>query len=1164
MSSKHREDDLLRSAALQNANSILRARQRAEEELLEAKEDLRRSNERITRILESITDGFVVVDADWRFTYVNPKAEELLAPMHKTRANLLGRVLWEEFPQLAGTEIGRAYRRAMDEKVTIEIESFFAPLGGWFAVRAFPAPDSLSIYFHDVTRRKEAESALASEKTVLEMIATGAPQEAVLERLAREAEAQSVEGMLCSIQLLDDTGKHLVQGAAPSFPAAYNKAIDGIAIGTHAGSCGTAAFLGRPVWVTDIATDERWRDFRELAATHGLRACCSTPFFSSRGDVLGTVAMYYRESREPSERDARLIEQAARLAGIVIERKRSEEMLRSREERLRASFEQAAVGIAIAGMDGRFVEMNRKFCEILGYGENELRELTFTDITLPEDRPATEPLVRELLAGTRTDYSIEKRYMRRDGIVVWALATVTLLRDPAGEASRFIGVVEDISARKRTEEALRSSEDQLRQLANSIPQLAWMAEPDGNIFWYNRRWFEYTGTALDEMKGWGWQSVHDPAILPSVVEAWTAAIASAVPFEMEFPLRSASGEFRWFLTRVNPLRDDGGRVVRWFGTNTDVEQVRRIRQALEDETRILELLNRTGAALASNLDLQALLQAITDSATQLSGAQFGAFFYNVIDERGKAFMLYTLSGAPREAFEGFGQPRATPIFAPTFQGEGIIRLDDVTRDARYGQMGAPHHGMPHGHPPVRSYLAVPVTARSGEAIGGLFFGHSEVGVFTERSERLVAGVAAQAAVAIDNARLYEAAQKASEERKHLLESERHARAAAERASGMKDEFLATLSHELRTPLSAILGWSQILRTRVPKEEELRKGLETIERNARVQTQLIEDLLDMSRITSGKVRLDVQPVMPAALLEAALETVRPSAEAKGVRLEAMLDPSAGPVSADPSRLQQVVWNLLTNAIKFTPRDGKVQVVLQRVESHLEISIADTGVGIDPRFLGHVFERFRQADGSSTRQFGGLGLGLSIVKHLVELHGGTVSAASPGAGEGSTFIVSLPLAVVHRGQAPSRQHPKAAPSTTPDFKPIDLTGVTVLVVDDQVDARELVTRVLSDCGANVAAAGNAEEALALVESMRPDVLVSDIGMPDVDGYELLRRVRALGESRGGKVPAIALTAFARSEDRTRALHRGFQVHVAKPVEPAELIATVASVAGRAGEA
>ncbi|MEP6655710.1 MAG: ATP-binding protein [Betaproteobacteria bacterium] len=415
----------------------------------------------------------------------------------------------------------------------------------------------------------------------------------------------------------------------------------------------------------------------------------------------------------------------------------------------------------------------------------------------------------------------------------------------------------------------------------------------------------------------------------------------------------------------------------------------------------------------------------------------------------------------------------------------------------------------------------------------------------------------------DNARLYETAMKAAEERKQLLDSERAARSQAERMSEMKDEFLATLSHELRTPLSAILGWSHVLRRGVPSSEDVQKGLEAIERNARVQTQLVEDLLDMSRITSGKVRLDIQPVQPVSFIEAAIETVRPAADAKGIRLEKMLDPLAGPISGDPNRLQQVIWNLLSNAIKFTPKDGKVQVLLEQVRSHIEISVADTGIGIDPGFLQHVFDRFRQADPSTTREYGGLGLGLSIVKHLVELHGGTVRGRSQGDGQGATFTVHLPVAVAHRatGHEP-RVHPAAAAGMVLDFQPLDLSGIRVLIVDDEPDSRLLLERVLAECKADVLVAADAETALAAVERDGPHVLVSDIGMPGMDGYELLRRVRALGEAKGGKLPAIALTAFARSEDRTRALRAGFRVHVSKPVEPSELVATIASVVGRTG--
>ena len=408
---------------------------------------------------------------------------------------------------------------------------------------------------------------------------------------------------------------------------------------------------------------------------------------------------------------------------------------------------------------------------------------------------------------------------------------------------------------------------------------------------------------------------------------------------------------------------------------------------------------------------------------------------------------------------------------------------------------------------------------------------------------------------------------AEEERNRLLERERAARVEAERASSTKDDFLATLSHELRTPLNAILGYAQLLRAGTLGPSELPEALEIIERNARSQTQIIEDLLDLSRITSGKMRLDVQSVDLAGVVTSAVDTLKPAAEAKGLKLTAVLDPLAGSVRGDPARLQQVVWNLLSNAIKFTRKHGKVQVSLERVNSHVEIVVSDTGEGIASEFLPHVFDRFRQADASASRRHGGLGIGLSIVKQLVELHGGTVRAKSPGAGQGSTFVVSLPLSISTQDDLsapePARVHPKAASPPAQPCEDIDLTGVRVLVVDDEPDARRLIARILQSCGAEVAAAASIDEALDALRRMpRPHVLISDLGIPDHDGYDLIRAVRGLPPAEGGTIPAAALSAFARSEDRRRAMMAGFQTHVAKPVEPAELLAVVASLAGRVG--
>jgi PAS domain S-box-containing protein len=407
----------------------------------------------------------------------------------------------------------------------------------------------------------------------------------------------------------------------------------------------------------------------------------------------------------------------------------------------------------------------------------------------------------------------------------------------------------------------------------------------------------------------------------------------------------------------------------------------------------------------------------------------------------------------------------------------------------------------------------------------------------------------------------EATKKArAEAEKAAAENERLYRQ-AEESSRLKEEFLATISHELRTPLSAILGWARLLRMGQLSPENSAKALDTIERNARAQAQLVDDLLDVSRIITGKLRMDVRPTDPSSFIDAAVEAVRPAAEAKGVRVQKVVDTSPISIPGDPVRLQQVVWNLLSNAIKFTPRGGRVQIRSERVNSHLEIVVSDTGQGISHEFLPHVFDRFRQADQKTSRQHGGMGLGLAIVRHLVEMHGGTVSAKSDGEGKGATFTVSLPIAPVYQVDPSAGRVHSAARDLLPAADVTDrLDGLKILVVDDEADTRELLRQGLEYCGATVSLAGSAAEAVEALIGKSPDILISDIGMPGVDGYDLIRQVRRLPAASGGKVPAIALTAYTRTEDRLQALRAGYDMHVPKPVELAELVAVAASVVRR----
>ncbi|HJX29942.1 MAG TPA: response regulator [Thermoanaerobaculia bacterium] len=393
-----------------------------------------------------------------------------------------------------------------------------------------------------------------------------------------------------------------------------------------------------------------------------------------------------------------------------------------------------------------------------------------------------------------------------------------------------------------------------------------------------------------------------------------------------------------------------------------------------------------------------------------------------------------------------------------------------------------------------------------------------------------------------------------QERDQILEREREARAAAEAASVTKDEFLATLSHELRTPLNAIVGWAALLRSNTLQGQKLARAVASIERNARSLTRLIDDLLDVSAIISGKMSMEMLPLDLVSVLEASLDAIRPTAEARSIRLDATWEPDLGLVSGDPDRLQQVLWNLLSNAVKFTPPGGEVSAHLQKVEGNARLVVRDTGRGIDPAFLPHVFEPFRQADGSITRTHGGLGLGLAIVRRLVELHGGVVTAESAGLGEGATFTVELPLRI------PPGDRRTQSPASPIENRPLSLAGLRVLAVDDDEEVRELLGAILGGHGAHVQAVASGAQALQLLESAPPDVLISDLAMPEMGGYELIHRVRQLPVEAGGRVPAVALTAYARAEDRRRTLLAGFHMHVAKPVDPEELVVVVASLTER----
>jgi PAS domain S-box-containing protein len=669
---------------------------------------------------------------------------------------------------------------------------------------------------------------------------------------------------------------------------------------------------------------------------------------------------------------------------------------------------------------------------------------------------------------------------------------------------------------------------------------------------------------------------------------------------------------------------------------------------LQQQVHVTETLYRIGGMLAAERDVHKLVQTVTDSATKLVRAEFGAFFYNLINEQGESYTLFTLSGVPREAFEKFPMPRNTEIFAPTFSGSGVVRLDDVTKDPRYGK-NEPHFGMPKGHLPVRSYLAVPVTSRTTQVLGGLFFGHSQAGKFTDADEALVLGIASQAAVAIDNAQLYEALRRGEEQYRFLAESipqmvwtadtagrvdyynrrfiefsglsleellgegwrllvhpedlERTARRwtqslesgtpydieyrlrtkdgrtrwflgrampmrdttgkivkwfgtctdiddqkraeaelvesrdAAEAANNAKDQFLAVLSHELRTPLMPVLTTTAELELERSLPEHVKSGLKVIRRNVEMEARLIDDLLDLTRVAKGKLQLNFESSDVYHALHTALDICRPEIEAKGINVAMDLTEGVCPVRADPARLQQVFWNLISNAVKFTPEGGTITFRCRPSPAgRVRLEVSDTGMGIEPQALPRIFDAFEQGGQSVARIFGGLGLGLAITKALVTLHGGTISAHSEGKDRGATFFVELPLFVETAATRPSCDQPPTAPTLK-----LESRDIRILLVDDHEDTNRAMGRLLRRLGYNVQTAGSVQDALSAAESDPPfDLLISDIGLPDGSGLQLMEELLKRRPIKG-----IALSGFGMEEDVKKSKEAGFYEHLTKPI-------------------
>ena len=907
-------------------------------------------------------------------------------------------------------------------------------------------------------------------------------------------------------------------------------------------ACGTALERGERVIVDDVTSSPIFIGTPSLGVLldAGVRAVQSTPLVSRSGRVLGMFSTHYHHApARPDDRSLHLLDILARQAADLIEHKQSEETLRVREAQLQRLISETPFMLTRCSRDLRYVFVSRAYAGMLGKTPEEIEGKRIADVLGDEAFVTLRPYIDRVLAGSRVDFDDD---VPLAGVGVRSLRVV-YTPDHAGDGSviGWMASILDVTTEKQ--------ESQARVLLASIVDSSFDAivtkTLDGIVTSWNAGAERLFGYSAAEMTGKPIRLLI-PTERQFEEDDILARLRRGQRIDHFETVRVAKDGRRLDISlTISPIRDASGTIVGASKIARDVTDARqkeaeRLR-LLEENSAVTEALNNVGAIVASDLDRDKVVQAVTDAATELTTAQFGAFFYNVENDAGESYTLYTISGVPREAFAQFPMPRNTEVFAPTFKGTGVMRSADITKDPRYGHH-PPYRGMPAGHLPVHSYLAVPVKGRAGHVIGGLFFGHSDIGRFNEHHERLAVGVASWASVALENARMFSMVQETSR---------------------LKDEFLASLSHELRTPLNAVLGYARMLRTGIVTPEKQANAIETIERNATSLTHIVEDVLDISRIISGKIRLHVQPVDVPRIVQHAIDAVTPAADARGVRIEAVLDPHASPVSGDLERLQQVMWNLLSNAVKFTGRGGKVQVRLGRVNSHIEVSVADTGIGISAEFLPHVFERFRQADASITRERGGLGLGLSIAQQLAELHGGTIQAGSGGIGHGAMFTLKLPLMIVHpvpHGGA-ERVDPRAA-ATMQNNPNGDLTDIHVVAVDDDADAVILLAELLQAAGARVRTAAGAEAALQMIETELPDVIVTDLGMPQVDGFQLIERIRGHRDSVVRRIPAAALTAYARSGDRVKALRAGFQIHLAKPIDPAELITAVAALAGRLG--
>ncbi|MEP6578147.1 ATP-binding protein [Microcoleus vaginatus GB2-A3] len=978
-------------------------------------------------LLGRVTDGFMAMDLDFRITYANEAAQRLSrTPLEA----ILGKTMWEAFPGTIGNQFEIQYRRSLGEQIAVDFEEYYAPFDLWLEVHVYPSPTGLSLFFRDINDRKKIEQ-----------------------------ERERFLAVASDLQVITGINGYF-HWVSPTFER----------------------ILG---WTPEEMTSRPWTEFvhpedlgTSLAEADSLFSGNETFTFENRYRHKDGSYRWFIWNAQPYPEEQVIYGAALDITDL----KQVEATLRESEARLRFMLDASQIGDWDLDLTTQPYTAHRslRHDQIFGY-ESLVPEWSY-DIFLthvhPDDSASVNEKFQETLSAN-TNWNFECRIIHADQSVHWIWVRSSVYCDSTGTPTRLLGIVVDITDRKRAEAALRETEEQSRNILESIGEAFFAVDENWRFTYVN----QFAETLLDRVRG--------DLIGKNLWEEYSGLIGSEFEPIYWSPMRDRvpasltafyPDHNRWYEVRGYPAADG---ITIYFKNVTDRIQAEAALRQSEERYRTL-------------------FESIDEG-------------FCIIE------MLFDANDTPID----YRFLETNPAFE---QQTGLRQA--VGRTVRQLVPDFEDHW-------IKIYAQVALTGEAVRLENGSEAMNRWFDVYACRTGQLEARKVAVVFKDISDRKRIEV------EREQILQREQTAREAAETANRIKDEFLAVLSHELRSPLNPILGWSKLLQQSKLDAAKTASALATIERNARLQSQLIDDLLDISRILSGKLSLNRMSVDLNMVISAALETVRLAAEAKSLQIQTTFSPGVGMVIGDCGRLQQVIWNLLSNAVKFTPQGGQITVRLTQTRTHAQILVTDTGKGINPEFLPYVFEHFRQEDGAITRKFGGLGLGLAIARQIVELHGGRIWVESRGEGQGATFTVELPL--LHTANPVE----EVAPGAEARSDDLDLANLRVLVVDDERDSREFVAFVAEQAGAKVTAVGSAIEALQLLSTTPFDILLCDIGMPQMDGYMLVRQVRTLPPEQGGQIPAIALTAYAGDFDRKQALAAGFQHHVAKPVEANELV-------------